>query len=108
MQWNGASRCEFDGKSVETETTTWSEFPNGGKAIVEQIPALEEMNKPRRAELWESQSGIQTGKFTIWGRSFELEKIQQNSPGWSFAPEWVSHYLWTLKFPKRKTLEMGW
>ena len=28
------------GKSMETET--WSEFPNGGKAIVEQILASEE------------------------------------------------------------------
>ena len=37
MQWNGASCCEFDGKSLETEIKTWSEFPNGGKAIVEQI-----------------------------------------------------------------------
>ena len=36
--------CEFDGKSMETETTTWSEFPNGGKAIVEQILVSEERN----------------------------------------------------------------
>ena len=65
MQWNGASRCEFDGKSMETETKTWSEFPNGGKAIVEQILASEEKNKSKRAGLWESQSGIRVGKFTI-------------------------------------------
>ena len=39
MIWNGASCFEFDGKSMETEKTTWSEFPNGGKAIVEQILA---------------------------------------------------------------------
>ena len=44
MQWNGASCCELVGKSMETETT-WSEFPNGGKAIVEQILASEEINK---------------------------------------------------------------
>ena len=31
---------EFDVKSTKTETTTWSEFLNGGKAIVEQIPVL--------------------------------------------------------------------
>ena len=59
MRWNGASRCEFDGKSMETEATTWSEFPNGGKVIVEQILASEEINKSKRAGLWESQSGIQ-------------------------------------------------
>ena len=33
MQWNGASCCEYDGKSIKIETTTWSEFPNGGKAL---------------------------------------------------------------------------
>ena len=75
MQRNGASRCEFDGKSMETETTTWSEFPNGGKAIVEQILASEERNKSKRAGLWESQSGIQIGKLTIWVRSFEIETL---------------------------------
>ena len=53
MQWNGASRCEFDGKSIETEITTWSDFYNGEKAIVEQILASEERNKSKRAGLWE-------------------------------------------------------
>ena len=55
----------MDSLSMETETTVWSEFPNGGKAIVEQILALEETNISRRAGLWESQSGIQVGKLTI-------------------------------------------
>ena len=62
MWWNGASCCDFVGKSMETETTTWPEFPNGGKAIVEQILASEERNKSKRAGLWESQSGIRVGK----------------------------------------------
>ena len=53
MQWNGASHCQYDRKSIETETTTWSEFPNGGKAIVEQILASEEVNKSKRVGLWE-------------------------------------------------------
>ena len=75
MQWNGASCCKFNGKSMETETTTWSEFPNGGKAIAEQILASEERNKSKRAGLWESQSGIRVGKLTIWVRSFEIEKL---------------------------------
>ena len=39
-------------KSTETETTT-SELPNGGKAIVEQILATEEINKSKTAGLWE-------------------------------------------------------
>ena len=60
---------------MKTETTTWSEFTNGGKAIVEQILASEEINKSKRAGLWESQSGIRVGKLTIWVRSFEIEKL---------------------------------
>ena len=75
MQWNRASHCEYDGKSMETETTTWSEFPNGGKAIAEQILASEERKKSKRAGLWESQSGIWVGKLTIWVRLFGIEKL---------------------------------
>ena len=33
---------------METETTTWSKFPNGGKAIVEQILVSEEANAKER------------------------------------------------------------
>ena len=32
-------------------------------------------NISKRAGLWESQSGIGIGKLTIWGRSFEIEKL---------------------------------
>ena len=60
---------------METETTTWSEFPNGGKAIVEEILVIEEINKSKRAGLWESQSGSQVGKLTILLRLFEIEKL---------------------------------
>ena len=42
---------EFDRKSMETETTTQLEFPNRGKAIVEQILAAKEINKSKRAGL---------------------------------------------------------
>ena len=38
-------------KSLETETI-WSEFPNGWKAIVEQILASKEINKIKIAGLW--------------------------------------------------------
>ena len=55
MQWKRASHCEYDRKSTETETTTWSEFPNGEKAIIEQILKSEEINKSKREGLWESQ-----------------------------------------------------
>ena len=60
---------------METETTAWSEFPDGGKAIVEQILVSEEINKSKRAGLWESQSGVRVGKLAIWIRSFEIEKL---------------------------------
>ena len=46
-----APHCEFDRKSMETETATGSEFTNGGKAISEQILASEEINKSKRAGL---------------------------------------------------------
>ena len=75
MWRNGASLCEFDLKSMETETTTLSEFLNGGKAIVEQILTSEEINKPKKAGLWESQSRICIGKLTIWVRLFAIEKL---------------------------------
>ena len=75
MWWNSASRFEFDRKLMETETTTWLQFPNGGKANVEKILALEEINKSKRAGLWESQSGVWVGKLTIWVKSFEIEKL---------------------------------
>ena len=33
---------------MEIEATTWSEFPNRGKAIVEKILVSEEINKSKR------------------------------------------------------------
>ena len=69
-----ASCFEFDGKSMETGTTTLPEFPNGGKAIKEQIIASEERNKSKRAGMWERQSGIWVGELTIWVRWFEIKK----------------------------------
>ena len=74
MWWNGVSCFEFVGKSMETETTTWSELLSGGKTIVKQILVPVEGNKLKRAGLWESQSGIRVGNLTIHTRSFEIEK----------------------------------
>ena len=73
MWWNGTSRYGLVGKSIETETTTWSEFPNGGRAIVEQLLASDVRN-PKEQD-YENQSGIQVGKLTIWVRSFVTEKL---------------------------------
>ena len=42
---------------METDTTTWLEFPKVGRATVEQILASEE-NKSKKARLWESQPVI--------------------------------------------------
>ena len=81
MRWNGTSRCEFDGKSVESGT--WSEFPNGGKAIVEQILASEEINKSKRAGLWES----------VWNPSMKvhyLSKVIWNRKIITEFTRWIS------------------
>ena len=43
---------------METDTTTWLEFPKVGRATVEQILASEERNKSKKARLWESQPVI--------------------------------------------------
>ena len=84
MRWNEASRFEFDKKSMETEKTAWSEFPNGGKAIVEQILASLEINKSKRAKLYESQLGIRVGKLglskVIWDRKIITEFTRLASP----------------------------
>ena len=52
MQWNEAFPFEFQKKSMETETTTWSGFSNCGKATVGQILVPEEIYKPNTAGLW--------------------------------------------------------
>ena len=72
MQWNGTSCFELDGKSMKTDTKTWSEFPDEGKAIIEQILASEERKKSKREGLQESQSAMREGKLTIRVRSFEI------------------------------------
>ena len=50
MSWNETSPFKFDGKSVETETTTWLEFPNRDKVIVELILASEVINKSKKQD----------------------------------------------------------
>ena len=61
------------------KATTWSEYPNGGKAIVKQILASEKRHEFKRAGLWELQSGIRVGKLTIWVRPFEITWVHQVS-----------------------------
>ena len=76
MRWNRAfGSDEFDGKSMEIEAIAWSEFPNGGKANVEQILVSEERSKSKTAGLKESQSGILVGKLAIWVKSSEIERL---------------------------------
>ena len=73
MQWNGASRCEYNGKSIETDTTTRAEFANGGNHY--RTNTSVRRIKSKRAGLWESQSETQVGKLTIWVRLLEIEKL---------------------------------
>ena len=47
LWWNRASHFEFDRKSVETKTTTWSEFPDWGKATEEKMLVSEESTNPK-------------------------------------------------------------
>ena len=61
---------EFIWKAMETETATWSEFSNDGKAILEQILAPEERNKYKRAELWES-------RITVWDSSRKVNRLSK-------------------------------
>ena len=56
---------EFDRKPMEIEKMTWSGFPNGKKATVEQILGSKARNEFKIAGLWGSQSGILVGKLTI-------------------------------------------
>ena len=42
------------------------------ETIAEQILSSEEINKSKRAGLWDLQSGIQVERLTIWVRSFEI------------------------------------
>ena len=45
------------------------------------------------------------GKLTIWVRSFEIEILQESSPGLSVPPEYMRQSLWwMLKSPKTNTL----
>ena len=53
MQWNRACFCEFAGKSTEKETKS-SEFPNGGKAILEQI-----LERNERVGLWKEDQNCE-------------------------------------------------
>ena len=93
MRWNGAFFCEYYGKSMETETITWSKFPNGEKAIVEQILASEKINKSKRAGLWEP----------VWDMSRKVNHLSK-----VVWPEQVSQSLWwTLKSPKTNILSEG-
>lgn len=41
---------------METETTTRSEFPNGGNAIVKQILGSKEINKSKRESVMDPSS----------------------------------------------------
>ena len=90
MRWVGASQFEFDLKSMVIEKTIWSEIPNGGKGIVEQILTSEETNKSKRAGLWDSQSGIEVVNLIIWIRSFENENLYQSLSVLSVPPGKVS------------------
>ena len=77
MLCDETSHFEFDGKSIKTETTPWWEFPNRGKAIVEQIIAPEERSKSKRAGQINHLSTV-TRDRPVYNSSFDGSLI-----GWS-------------------------
>ena len=81
MQWKGASSFQFGEKSMEIETTIWSDIPNGRKVIVEQMLASEEINKSKRTILRVTVRDLNRNvnhlSNVIW--SFEKEKLKQSS-----------------------------
>ena len=83
-------------RKVIGETTTWSEFPIGGKATVEQILVSEERN-PKKQDYESHNQEI--------NHQSKVEKLQHNSPGLSVATEQIRKSLWwTLNTPKTNTL----
>ena len=71
MRWNIASHSQFYGKSLQTETTTWSEFPNGVKAVVKQILASEERTKKKHdceSHSLDLSRKVNQLKKVVWGR----------------------------------------
>ena len=61
-------------------------------------------NKSKRAGLWESLSGIQAEKLTIWVRSLETEKLWQSSPDLSVPPELLSQSILAYGLIERKSM----
>ena len=84
MEWKGHPVLS-GGKHIETETTTWSKFLNGGKVIAEQILELQERHEFKKAGLWESQSEIGVEKSNIWVMT--SPGLSAHSPGLSALPE---------------------
>ena len=65
MRWNRASRREYDGNLIGTETKTWSEFPNGGEAFLEQILASEE-GETVRTTVWYPSRKVNHLSKVVW------------------------------------------
>ena len=75
MPWNIASHSEFHGKSLQTKTTTRSEFPNGVKAVVKKNTSIRRNKQIKKSTMVRVTVGIWVGKLINWVRSFEVEKL---------------------------------
>ena len=113
MWQNQASHCEFDGKLKETEAPTWPEFPNGGKAIVEQILVSEERNKSKRAGLRvtvrdPSKKVNHLSEVISFTRSISYQFATITSLSELYIQEIYSDFyeLWQ-KYKQQKTIEMS-
>ena len=74
MQWKEVSLLEFEGKSMKTEATASSKFPNGEIPTAKLLQCLGKVNQPKRVGLWVLHSEISVGKLTPV-RSFQIEKL---------------------------------
>ena len=108
MRRKGVSPFQFEGTSIEIESTAWSEFANGIKATVKQMLGLEEINTSKKTGMWDSHSGIRVKTLTIWVRLFKIETLWQSLPGLSVPPEQINQFLWrTLKSLKTSIFADG-
>ena len=100
---------------METETTTWSEFPDGGKTVVEQILASEERN-PKEQDyeitVWDPSRKVNYLSKVIWDgkiitqftRSISSTKISKPVPMMDFKvskdkniSRWLIESTWSKK-----------
>ena len=73
MQWNSTSCCEFDKKSMETETKTWLEFPIGESHCRIYISHTCIRRKKSRVTVWNQSRKVNHWSKVAWDRKIITE-----------------------------------